>query len=172
MILWQKAYIKLVAENRDGGTTTVASTATGGGSRTESPRCRSPDNNPCPPSPKSPTKPPSHRSPPPCKSSKSSQKKTSKSASKKLTNEETQEETAKAVKSYVREQLATKPPEKRLKIDPMAKPHPNPVVSDYELQLRKAASKPVPQLGEQPQREYMMPSKDYRAKWLEEAGIT
>ncbi|KAJ1255741.1 hypothetical protein BS78_K165800 [Paspalum vaginatum] len=72
-ILWQKSYIKLMVENRDGGTTTAASTATiRGGSRIESPWHRSPNNDPSPPSPKSPTKPPTHRSPPPCKSSKSS----------------------------------------------------------------------------------------------------
>ncbi|KAJ1275669.1 hypothetical protein BS78_05G153500 [Paspalum vaginatum] len=82
MILWQKAYIKLVAENRDGGTTTAASTATGGGSRIESPRRRSPNNNPSPLSAKSHTKPPTYRSPPPCKSSKLNQKKTSESARK------------------------------------------------------------------------------------------
>ncbi|KAJ1277649.1 hypothetical protein BS78_04G019600 [Paspalum vaginatum] len=120
----------------------------------------SPNNNSSPQSPKSPTKPPTHRSPRPRKSSKSSQKKTSESARKKFAYEQTQEETEKAVKSYVREQLAPKPPEKRLKIDPKAnhhfiksmKPPTKPVVpSDYERQLRKAVSKHVPQLREQPQ---------------------
>ncbi|WVZ97555.1 hypothetical protein U9M48_043081, partial [Paspalum notatum var. saurae] len=62
-ILWLKAYIKLLPENRDGGTTTAQSTATvGGGSR-----------RPSPPPPKSHANdPPSSLSPPPTKNSKSS----------------------------------------------------------------------------------------------------
>ncbi|WVZ98049.1 hypothetical protein U9M48_043532 [Paspalum notatum var. saurae] len=48
-----------------------------------------------------------------------------------------------------------------------------PVVSDYEHQLRKAASKPVPQHGEQPQHEYTITSEDYyRVEFLKDASIT
>ncbi|KAJ1276178.1 hypothetical protein BS78_05G194200 [Paspalum vaginatum] len=78
MILWLKAYIELVPENRDGGTTAAQSTATaGGGSRTESARHRSPNNDPPPrPSPSPPQShandPPPSPSPPLTKNSKSS----------------------------------------------------------------------------------------------------
>ncbi|WVZ85324.1 LOW QUALITY PROTEIN: hypothetical protein U9M48_032266, partial [Paspalum notatum var. saurae] len=152
-ILWLKAYIKLVPENRDGGTTTTQSTATaGGGSPTDSAQHRSPNNDPPPrpnpPLPKSHTNDPPP-SPSPTKNSKSSKKTCSKTTIKRP-YDQTAEETHEVVRRQVEAHFAPKLPPKQQEIDPKAKKHfiqscmepsKKPMMSDYERQLSKAAAK-------------------------------